>query len=514
MKIWITLLVFLASFGVYAAEFAPPRDNKITYKKRADRSLVINSPSRNIDISEDSGKVLVLLIEFSDKKHNILYSPGYFYNLLFGSAKGSMKTYYTEQSYGKYNISGYVSEWIEIGKKYSDLGADTTDIDNMNGIVYGVAEGLSKLSKRKNLKEFDANGDGEIDHLIVVHAGNAQEYTGTDGDIWSHRYYVQNSIIQSYGVTGVNIVKNQGYTMQAESSPMGIFAHEFGHDLGLADLYNTMTGNKTVGAYSLMDYGCWSGTIQDDGKPDGTMPTGLSAWEKASLGWISLSTVSSLVDNKERSYFIKNMNKNSEMSAYKIDLAANGSEYIILENRQKTGYDSLLPGSGILAYHIFKGDRKGKSFEYDFEKNILNVNMRRIKIIEADGNNSLGTSSGEGSDFFHATNISQILDRSNNSANTCMWNGNGYVLKSGVNITAISMSGEEMQFKLRRDYSLNFDETGDVDLDDFVILKSKYGGSSNNSHPVLDYNGDGMVDAADLQLIKDGASVNMGGRAW
>ena len=172
--------------------------------------------------------------------------------------------------------------------------------------------------------DFDGDGnfkepDGYIDHFQVVHAGQ----DGADGDpiyrddaIWSHRWNAQ---IQPFGtgpeggapIGGVNVgeggpsdggavnVPNNptgvwvnDYTIQPENGGLSVFAHEFAHDLGLPDLYDT-SGNtggaeNSVGFWSLMSQS--RGTLpRDDGIGD--RPTPMGAWDKFQLGWLDYDTV-------------------------------------------------------------------------------------------------------------------------------------------------------------------------------------------------------------------------------
>lgn len=522
MRLLTIFILLITTFNLYAIDYAPARDENFI-KRAGVPAGKTDKPRKNISISADQGKVLVLLLEFSDKKHDAGKTSEYFKQLVFGVAQGSIRDYYREQSYGNYNMSGYISDWISVSAKYADMGKDSLgDTDNITEIFKAISEGLAILSEKKDLNEFDTNKDGEIDHLIVVHAGNAQEYSGVSTDVWSHRHFVPKSYFSQYPLKMFKLKNTQGYTIQSEFSPMGIFAHEFGHDLGLADLYNSDNGAKIVGTFSLMDYGCWNGNIKDDGKTDGTKPSGLSAWEKIMLGWVTTQETYSENTNIDKTYYILNLNTNNKNSVYKVNLSADKKEYLIIENRQKTGYDSMLPGSGILIYHIYEKDRIVSSagiavhysYEEDFNNNELNMYMKRIKIIEADGNNSIGTSTGDGSDYFHATNMNQLLDRSNNSSNTCLWNGKNYYIKSGINITGISNSGGNMSFVFRRDYSMNFDNTGDVDVDDIALIKSKYGLASTSDNPCFDYNGDEKIDMYDLDIIRSETILDIGGRSW
>ncbi|MBL1704923.1 M6 family metalloprotease domain-containing protein, partial [Klebsiella pneumoniae] len=98
--------------------------------------------------------------------------------------------------------------------------------------------------------QYDVNGDGNqnqpdglIDHLMIIHAGVGQEAGGGklgDDAIWSHRWTVGPKPFQIEG-TQAKVPYWGGkmaafdYTIEPEDGAVGVFAHEYGHDLGLPD---------------------------------------------------------------------------------------------------------------------------------------------------------------------------------------------------------------------------------------------------------------------------------------
>lgn len=135
--------------------------------------------------------------------------------------------------------------------------------------------------------DYDTDGDREIDHVVLVHAGiDESEGGGVHGQqqIWAHR----SSVNAGYG--GVTAddrgtpdnrsddVLFRGYTVQPENLNLGVLVHEFGHDLGLPDLYTT-TGDDDVVWWDLMSTGSHTGRYK------GADPTHMSAWSKMALGW-------------------------------------------------------------------------------------------------------------------------------------------------------------------------------------------------------------------------------------
>lgn len=257
-------------------------------------------------------KVLVLLVEYADFKHNnVVQEPGYMYaddfnrkhyeKLMFGDKEFKLfngkkvktfKQYYEEQSGGSYTMDGTVSEWLTVKGNAADYGADNPNGGNDNRGPKGprdlVKEALQEAVKSGiDLKEFDQfdqydlDGDGNlnepdglVDHLMIIHAGTGQEAGGGklgDDAIWSHRW----TLGQPYKVPGSD-VSAYDYTIQPEDGAVGVFAHEYGHDLGLPDEYDTQyTGQgEPVGVWSIMSGGSWAGEIA------GTEPTSFSPQNK------------------------------------------------------------------------------------------------------------------------------------------------------------------------------------------------------------------------------------------
>jgi immune inhibitor A len=120
--------------------------------------------------------------------------------------------------------------------------------------------------------------DGVIDHVVLVHAGSDKSGGGgTEGTyaIWAH----SSAVAGGAPIPGTNL-KLSNYIVQPEDSGVGVFAHEYGHDLGLPDLYDTSGGGDSdVDFWDLMASGSHAGPIFQ------SMPTHMGLWDKWVLGW-------------------------------------------------------------------------------------------------------------------------------------------------------------------------------------------------------------------------------------
>lgn len=283
---------------------------------------------------EGEGAIWTVLGEFADFPHNNITEPDrkvdnttiwepdfsrdYFYDLLFSEEPGanSMRNYYIEQSSNRYTVYGDVTDWIKVPNNaaYYDDNPDSNVWlfleDTVNGWYQEQLDaGMSPDKINEYLKQYDVrdrydyDGDGDfdepdgyIDTFQSVHAGEGEEAGGgTLGDdaIWSHSWYAYSNLIGKEGPSfnmlgGIQIGDSDywvgKYTIQPENGGVGVFTHEYGHDLGLPDLYDTSGGENGTGFWTLMSSGSW---MSDGTKDIGSKPSHMGAWEKLQFGWLN-----------------------------------------------------------------------------------------------------------------------------------------------------------------------------------------------------------------------------------
>ncbi|WP_308369155.1 MULTISPECIES: immune inhibitor A domain-containing protein [unclassified Streptomyces] len=255
------------------------------------------------------------------------YSQSHFQDLYFGTGKGknSLKTYYEKTSSGRYSVEGDVADWVKIPYNEARYGSNYCGQTNCSNVwdtvkdgVTAWAEGQKKAGKTDaqitaqlaqydqwDRYDFDGDGnfnepDGYIDHFQIVHAGEDESAGGgVQGHdaLWAHRWYAYGTNAGKTGPEGNKAGGTQigtsgiwvgDYTMQPENGGLGVFAHEYGHDLGLPDLYDTSGGGEnSVGFWSLMSAGSWLGSGKDS---IGDLPGDMTAWDKLQLGWLNYDT--------------------------------------------------------------------------------------------------------------------------------------------------------------------------------------------------------------------------------
>ena len=251
------------------------------------------------------------------------FSQTYYEELLFNDAPGanSMRNYYLEQSSGVYAVDGDVTNWGKVRYNAARYGSNRCGGGECGADVWlflrhsanawfggqrtagmTTAQINAYLSQYDVWDRYDYDGDGNfdepdgyIDHFQAVHAGAGEETGGGaqgGNAIWSHRWYAYFNNIGSDGPDfnpsgGVQIGNSDywigDYTIEPENGGVGVFAHEFAHDLNLPDLYDTAGGENSTGFWTLMSQGSYG----NDGTEDiGSKPTHMGNWEKFQLGWL------------------------------------------------------------------------------------------------------------------------------------------------------------------------------------------------------------------------------------
>ncbi|UCF08551.1 MAG: M6 family metalloprotease domain-containing protein, partial [Thermoplasmata archaeon] len=334
-------------------------------------------------------KGIAIMLQFNDKNFSASNNKTHFSNMLNGTSGATMRTYFREVSYGVFDIEIDVVGPFNSTKDMSFYGADGTGIDNLNGNVFEMAREAVQLAdvgtdgfdedhasdgpdEEVDFSEYDVDGDSVIDALFIIHAGEGQETSDDTDDIWSHK----SSIIPAEKVEEGESEEfwAMPYSTEPEFGKIGVFAHEFGHVLGLPDLYDTDYSSTGIGRWGVMGSGSYNG--------GGMSPAHFSAWSKITLGWVEPIIVTSDVSLTQ--IVIPPVENNTVI--YKMwahDPSENTDEYFLIENRQKIGFDSALPGDGILIWHIDEA-----------KNNNRNESHYLVDLEEADGAQELETQNG------------------------------------------------------------------------------------------------------------------------
>lgn len=366
-------------------------------------------------------KAIVLLVDFSDKTAS--QTQAHFNNLLFsvGSyATGSMRDFYREASYGQLDVTGAVAGQ---GTTAGWFRAPRTKAYYTNGdFGFGAyPRNAQKLAEDAidlanpfvNFAQYDNDGDGFVEALVIICAGGGAEQSGNKNDIWSHKW----------GITpkSVDGVKIDRYFMAPEDGRVGVMAHELGHLLcGLPDLYDTDYTSSGTGAWDLMAGGSWGG--------GGNTPAHPTAWCKVTTGWVTPT----VIFGAEQEVTIRPYKSNKDVIKLPIG-SVNSKEYFLLSNRRKEGFDASIPGEGLLIEHIDE-TRSGNSDE----------NHYLVDIEQADGLRqlNLNANAGDSTDPFPTASNTSFTVSSTPSSKA--YNGSD----SKISVTNIKRSGNNITAKI------------------------------------------------------------------
>jgi len=339
-------------------------------------------------------RLLVILVETADAKWPRGFSRSRYQDMIFSKSSLSMREYFRENSYGKFDISGTVLGPLRVSGKMSDhkfkMGESN---DPVAALVEKAVRTAGNKIKYSDYDHYDVRGrkgsDGILDHVMLVYpasSNGAQSFQ----PIWPHR-----------GSTDIDVgrVRVTGYTILNHGAPLGVFVHEFAHDLGLPDLYDRDYSSHGAGRWALMGSGSWA--------QSGEMPSHISAWGKARLGWLTPTIIG------ESSKGLRVPSASEKPFAIKLPLGSVDSrEYFLIENRRRVGFDRKIPAEGILIWHI--DERKSHN---DDEKH------KMVDVVEAAPVQDLdhieqGRFPNHVPDVFHARAKSLFHDGTNPSART------------------------------------------------------------------------------------------------
>ncbi|HHI03750.1 MAG TPA: M6 family metalloprotease domain-containing protein, partial [candidate division Zixibacteria bacterium] len=296
----------------------------------------------------DTFRVLIILVDFPDLPYTDGYvaaTPDDFDSLLLSenmNPTGSMTEFYKENSYGQFIIVGDIAGWYMAPNDhgyYTDYctgGGDGTYPTSADKLVEDV---VNLADPDVDFSLYDNDGDGYVDGLFVVHSGTPYEDGNDNCAIWSHA----GGMLNPQYLDGVTI---DLYSMEGEESGMlssfgqvGLFAHEFGHVLGLPDLYDTDYSSRGCGEWTVMSFGSWNDY--------GRTPPHFDPWCKKQLGFIDYNICTENITE-------------ADFPAVEYDPAiyrlwaegTSGDEYFLVENRRQYGFDLFVPGEGLLIWHI------------------------------------------------------------------------------------------------------------------------------------------------------------------
>lgn len=283
---------------------------------------------------KDTYRLAIVPIEYSDVKHNPRFALTDWERMLFSTGTyvgasasgqpvyGSMNDFYREQSYGKFRVEGLAFQWIQVNRKRAEYANDTV----RNALL---TEALDKLLARDGENALDG-----FDGIFFIYAGDRYQ-TNRGGLYWPHRS------AQFYkGKRWAYFICPEGGNKFSSNS---VITHEFGHMLGLPDLY---ARPEAPGSEGL---GIWCTMANGHGQEG--RPRHMSAWCKEQMGWLKPTVIDPTVPQ----HIVLGPVSGNDKECLKVLVRKDGSEYFLLENRYARSFDKDLPAEGLLIWRVVDG---------------------------------------------------------------------------------------------------------------------------------------------------------------
>lgn len=350
---------------------------------------------------------LFLLVEFDDVKFQPESDSVRFTRQLNeegfadDGATGSARDYFISQSYGLFTPTFDVVGPIHLPHNEGYYGANQMDADINPGQMVIDACQLAHDSLGVDFGNYDFDDDGIVDFVFILYAGYGENYGALPSTIWPHmskltdqrKYLTLDGKNFDLYACSCELRGTSGTAIDG----IGAFCHEFGHVLGLPDIYDTFNSrNLQLGAWDIMDAGSYNNLSRT--------PSSYTGYERYCLGWLDM------VDLTEPADSIILPEINESRVCYRIATrTGNEGEFFTLENHQQQGWDAYQPSSGMMIIHI----------DYEasiWHSNTVNSGMHpRVDLVEADGTPGAPTES----DLFPTESNNSFTDYSN--PNSLAW---------------------------------------------------------------------------------------------
>ena len=340
-----------------------------TIKARRQASPMLQSrPHRAVGKPNLAPRGLVILVNFKDSKfsaannqsamNDLMNSDSYTYD----GAMGSVRKYFSDQSDGQYTPDFDVIGPVTLNQNVSYYGGnDASGNDKLPGNMVVEACSIANANYGVDFTQYDNDSDGEVDFVYLIYAVKCEADGGADETIWPHNWSLDGAYYYNNCTYATNKRKFDGkyinnYACSGELSGagartgIGTIAHEFGHVIGLPDLYDIDYGKNynndmTPGSWHIMDGGSYNNS--------GKTPPNYTIYDKYFLGWKTPINPG----NTPQTLTLKAAGTDG-YNAYQITsgnsllAATNTNTVYYIENRQKSGWDKYLPGHGLVIWKI------------------------------------------------------------------------------------------------------------------------------------------------------------------
>lgn len=342
-----------------------------TIKARRQASAMLQSrPKKAVGAPNLAPQGLVILVNFKDTKFNASNTLVAMNDLMNSSsytdngATGSVRQFFSDQSDRQYIPEFEVIGPVTLTNNVAHYGSnDASGDDKLPGNMVVEACSIANANYGVDFTKYDNDNDGEVDFVYLIYAGKGEADGGADNTIWPHNwsldaaYYYNNcTYAQSARRFDGKYINNYACSGELNGQSgartgIGTIAHEFGHVIGLPDLYDINYGQNyedeaTPGAWHIMDGGSYNN--------DGKTPPNYTIYDKYFLGWKTPTnpgvtaqtlTLQAAGTDGYNAYQITT-------SGNSLLAATNTTTAYYIENRQQSGWDKYLPGHGLVIWKI------------------------------------------------------------------------------------------------------------------------------------------------------------------
>lgn len=451
-------------------------------QRKAPRKVGVQVPQSG------SPKIPIILVSFKDFAMRNSNPKAVFEQQFNDLNRNSSLKYFKDNSKDQYTPQFDILGPVTVSQNRAYYGRQSgSDHDAKIGSM--VAEAV-KLLPNHDFSQYDNDGDGKADVVIILFAGPGQAQGATSDAIWpcqwslSSAYYSGQSDYNSFKQNGVYIDKFAVFNETSGSSDytttidgIGTFCHEFSHCMGLPDFYETTYANGYygMGSWSIMNSGCYNNNART--------PCAYTAYEREYLGWLNIP---SAVANTK--YTLPN-NASTGNIAVRIYNPRSINEYYILENIQRTGWNAYAPSHGLMISHVTYSASA-------WSGNTVNNSMpQRMTIFPADNRLS---SSSESGDLYPYNGNNKLTDTSTPAAT--LNTGQSYM---GQPVTEITETNGIVSFWFCKNFVKSAPVIAAVNEDDitttqFVVNWNSVENAQTYSIEITDNTGNVVASQEDL----------------
>ncbi len=353
-------------------------------------------------------KIPVILVNFQNVK---MVTPKESYDSLITmqgyqahGCAGSFVDYFLDNSRGLFHFQPDVYGPVDL--PYTRYYYGNNDMYGNDQNAAQMIEDACRLADSLydvDFSQYDADGDGAVDGMHIIYAGQGEETTLQGEAVWAHQGFLDRSLTLD-GVDMWMYACSGELSHENDFAYIGALVHEMSHVLRLPDLYDCDydgSGGVSVdpGEFDIMAYG----TYNNGGKT----PPLHNAWCRSELGWLERQSL-------EDSCVIEMKNVEEATKAFVIESPTEG-EYFVLDYRGgESRWDTAIPGYGLLIYAI---NENVPGFGYDLNQTNNNPARRGFYIKQADGGNNSGAEMGPETPYPTADNT-EFTDQSSPNSRT------------------------------------------------------------------------------------------------